>query len=1000
MPDTFYDHRLRTQSLDAMVERNLPPAPRVANSTQRIVTHHLYKDGQKWYNLTHDRFKTTHADLKAPTGEKEKKISGEHHLLYRDQAWKGNIDRLKAAGIDTSRLVEDAYEFCLPNISHSKAQLRVFDFLFLAPMLKTDQEISSVIKLEPSTVTSPPLPMGEHFYVRTWELQPQELRKVVDIMKGDGKHFPEVTQWEKMLDLFSPKKPTTFDLGQPSSIKNGDHSTLPQSLADESSSRYGDDFSRFAKVKPQIYSIRYIGKVSGPRRPIDRFEADLKQRKSGIMHEFLQVLEEHYPLVFDAGRTSLIKNASLVAEATDDFAAAPGVEMHRYNAPARERFLIQTFGHDTLLNRMYGGWFTDYVPPYEDEENYDNLNVRAYSELLANAGTLDATTFTQLKAHHNEVMGFVGDNAGSTGGCRNQYTIELRDAAFEQSIPYLYRNEYVLFTIIGKDITYFDYKAGKKFFDCGSQAATLARNFIHRNISQESSNPVAFDPRAFPFVNLWRCLWHRDYKEAIRFLQEYLQIVRPLIAITFSTEVNEIVQGDFTHTMDFPDGYISYSAGVPTIQYYDDQDKANSAFMNVPHMHPGRDKYTSQNKPLRRIFDKSYQATLLLGQIAIEVIDEYLDEGYEFPDRQSLCQEILNKYNALAANSEAHKTFFEEFENARLAFSSYRPSGKAVVAKSERGESDNFRLVANANGRMKLMSFGQAEGLPDSRSRDQQLELLWLRDIPVLHTVVKRTSQSKDQWKEQFMSLPTGAYFLLKVFSQMKPAEFMEGILKHIRPDLAGNTDWLTESPARTDAILECGMWLALPKKQDGGELTRMYRHFPLTYSSAFDLHGKPVAVGDTGKIRLHWQKDENTKVLVNLRCSDAIPGVGEGNFLRSVLFTENGIDIIDGDGAAFRKLIRKDVYASASIERQRFLTSVGGQDLLDLWVAARGAHGHKISAASSVAFDQSASTSAPVKNWSNVPKGLELINHAAKSEKPKQNRPPQQGDALYLLDQ
>lgn len=183
--------------------------------------------------------------------------------------------------------------------------------------------------------------------------------------------------------------------------------------------------------------------------------------------------------------------------------------------------------------------------------------------------------------------------------------------------------------------------------------------------------------------------------------------MRPLIAISLSREVNEITQGDFTHTMDFPDGYISFTAGVPTIQYYDDEDKANSAFLNVPHMHTGCDKYTSQIKPLRQ---------------------------------------------------------------------------------------------------------------------------------------------------------------------------------------------------------------------------------------------GRPIGVGDTGKMRLHWQKNKVTKVRVNLRCSLAIPDVGEANFIHCIQFTAEGIDIVDSEGDPFRKQIRKGLFTAASIERKQLVKSVGGQDLVDLWTAVREAHGHEIS--------------------------------------------------------
>lgn len=890
---------------------------------------------------------------------------------------------MRNADIDVTNFKKDHYQFCLPNINSSKSDLNIYDFLYFAPMLKTNEEISSVIPLEKSTLTSPPLPLGQHFYLREWVLKPQEMRGVISDMSHSDNAHAEVDEWNKTVNLFSPLKDAVFNLEGPSATNNNDFSSMPKTFVTGDASRF--DREQLAGVKPQTYTIRYLGTVFGPRRPIDRFEEDLKERKSGIMPDFLQVLERRYPLVFDAGAAYLIKHASIIADPTDANNFGPHPAIYASNKADRERFLIKYFGHNTMLNRMSGGWFTDYVPSYDDDETYKALNINVYTNLLNNSGTLNVDSFTNLNAHWGEVQQFAESNSGTTGTCRNPFSTKVRNAAFHQSHPYLYRSKVVLFLLVGKDVTLTDYLAGNKFFDCESQAATLTRNFLYRLMSHEGDG-IAFDERAFPFVDLWPWLWHEDFEAAIYYLGLYFQLVRPLIAMTFSRDVNEVTRGNFNHVVDFRERSFNGSIGIPTIQYYA-KDQSDSAFINVPHIHPGRDKYTGQNRPLRRLYDLTYQVSLLLGQISTEVVDKYLDRGLELPTRKALCEEIIGKFEALKANSPPHQNFFANLDQAR------KDHEQNVRGHNTSLPTEDVRPVLNAQARHKLASFGRAEGEPHSAVRDRQLELLWQRDVPELHTTVKRVPQNKESWKSQFVGLPPGQYFLLKTFSQMKPTEFMNQILCHVRPDLAKDKSWMVASDIRTKAVLKCGLWFHRPAKDgpESDDLKRIVVHFPDQFSTAYDMEGRPIGVHTNGRIILRWQKDPSTKLLVRFKFRLAAPS-GGSNPIRYIQFTAEGIDITDGDGDSLRKEKREGVTLPASVPRDQFLASEGGQDLADLWAAVRTAHGHSVPMAT-LAIESA-------KDWSHIKEGVEMLGAYAKKEVPQQNRPPKEGDALYILDQ
>jgi glycyl-tRNA synthetase beta subunit len=98
--------------------------------------------------------------------------------------------------------------------------------------------------------------------------------------------------------------------------------------------------------------------------------------------------------------------------------------------------------------------------------------------------------------------------------------------------------------------------------------------------------------------------------------------------------------------------------GEPTIQYYDDPTSAEkdpeTAFINIPHIHPGRDKHSNQDVRFRRLLEATMQLTFVVAQQAMEVLILHASDEVK-ANRLKLCEEILANVEDLKKTSGPHK---------------------------------------------------------------------------------------------------------------------------------------------------------------------------------------------------------------------------------------------------------------------------------------------------------------------------------------------------------
>lgn len=207
-------------------------------------------------------------------------------------------------------MVEGHFHWLFPSTYKSEEALEQFMRAFACPMVVTDEELSLFLDFEVSTERSPPTAQNQHhFYFRSFKLTPAQLSKLIRYMNANDDNFPEMQAWRDVLDLHANEKNLQA---------------------------------------PEFLTIRYIGTVQGPGRPIDRYLEDITSRTSGLLSHFQQCLESLYPDVAAAATANWIKSASL------EF-------LNRYNPADVERLLIQFFDHSTLLNRQLGGKYTAYA---------------------------------------------------------------------------------------------------------------------------------------------------------------------------------------------------------------------------------------------------------------------------------------------------------------------------------------------------------------------------------------------------------------------------------------------------------------------------------------------------------------------------------------------------------------------------------------------------------------------------------------------------------------
>jgi hypothetical protein len=254
-----------------------------------------------------------------------------------------------------------------------------------------------------------------------------------------------------------------------------------------------------------------------------------------------------------------------------------------------------------------------------------------------------------------------------------------------------------------------------------------------------------------------------------------------LITATFSRAVNGFISANFAHEFGLPATSFTDCVGVPKIQHFSDPDSnhgidPDEAFINIPHIHHGRDKYGAQDWRLRRVLDMTMQMTFLVGHIAMQTLDQQERCAEDQPTRLELCQSVMSALDDHLA-SDAGMRFKLNFDQAKLELREWFAKG------FHRMISEDVRPFLNSQGTARLAELGHAAGAPNSHERLTHLNELWDKNFPDLRLVIPREDSQKQEWINSFMGLAEGQSYLLKVISVLDEDGCQTTLSEQLRPE-------------------------------------------------------------------------------------------------------------------------------------------------------------------------------------------------------------------------
>ena len=517
-------------------------------------------------------------------------------------------------------------------------------------------------------------------------------------MRSSDDGFEECGEWTRMLEIYGVRGPNGYD----------------------------------------VWTLRYVGTVEGPRRPIDRFNDDLDGQLRNILGETYRAIETVHPHIMQDAKVYLLPDATQSPESGT-------------KAEDTERLLIEFLHHPTLLNRQRDGFLSSYLPTQDETDEFMALGTDAWQTFKLGAQMTPDDMQDALITHFEEVQEYANNYPAETGTARHPFTDEVRQMTFEQARPSQFQGNTVL-VFLGKDITYRDFTRAKPFWDGGSQAMAVIKGILQRTADSEAESHsrnylrnIHDQLSLWCFADLWSWLRHKNVEQATFFLAQYMNIIRPLIAVSYSRPVNSITRANFMHNHGVSKSGMSPFTEViakPSIQFYhnadlSDQTREECAFINIPHIHPGHDKYGKQDVRLRRLLEITMQETFVIVDLALKALVKHAQDETP-PSRLDLCNEILSERESLRQMAE-HKKFSDSLVAARAQC-------KAYFSTSVRSSTDDVRPVLDTTGRLTLVELGRAEGLPRSTERTQQLDDLWELNKPDLHVHISNEPGNKEAW--------------------------------------------------------------------------------------------------------------------------------------------------------------------------------------------------------------------------------------------------------------
>ncbi|KND01262.1 uncharacterized protein SPPG_03074 [Spizellomyces punctatus DAOM BR117] len=760
-------------------------------------------------------------------------------------------------------------------------------------VLVSDADMVKALGLVESTGDFVAEPDVEYFYVRSWAIHATDLARLLASWEEEGIEPREAWQWLYAIQIAE----TCF--------------------------------------------IRYVGKCRGPATPHKRYTTDLKQRESGLLHDFLEALQEIAPDSYASGKTFEFVEGRLgeIAEATirDD----------------RERAIIAFFDREKLLNRQHGGFYQSYIPSIDDYHLFKELNTD-FIRRFRNACT--STHDDMLKAIDQwieETKCYAEEHPIETKTGLHPLTQKYNTKRRHQLLPQMI-NDNVILLLIGKDVTFEEYIGSHTFLSGNSRAGYLTKDFLARlqAYERDASSWSTLDKLAFPFINLFPWMGHEDVTSALDYLSAFLRIVRPIITVTFSHLVTSSAHANFYHPYGLSQDNFLDSVGVLSLRHFEDRDWLSSVESEVtewtiviPHLDPGFDKYGAQPVELRAVIDLTWYLTFYVAHRAMKLLraGKGAAKG-KGPDRTTLVKRLYtecSEHDPMFMDP-AVVALYERLKQAKTALKAHWEDVRQRRRRTVQPLDEEVRKVMSEKAVARILRGERARGAPNSDERKAQVNRLYKLHMPDTFLHVTDYKEDKDRWFQWAMTLPENMSFAMSSLAQAMPkAQRIRNSIRMFRPAEATDDSWMDDPTRMRKALLAKGAHLKqfLPadfysSEKQRERVLRKTASDPL-FAHTSVLQGREIKIWANGDMVLRWiapaellealQTDRNVTLIVR-GPKRAVP-IQDGD-KRFVQFLADGIGLYDENG--------RDIGPGALVRQQDFILHKSHRLLQALWASER----------------------------------------------------------------
>ncbi|KAI8374597.1 uncharacterized protein BYT42DRAFT_639990 [Radiomyces spectabilis] len=664
-----------------------------------------------------------------------------------------------------------------------------------------DDQLVTILYLNSAFIGHTERPLAVKYYLRSWSLTQRTLRRMLTVWLEEETEFEEVEDWLAKLSTMYP-------------------------------------WDRF--------HVRYVGMTRG--EPIRRHIQDVESR-GGFLGKFLQTLYTVDRQAFEGVQIYEFTQARM-----------PLLGSTSTTRDLQEQSIIAFFGVDKLLNIQHGGQFFSYQPS-EEQRNILMQTRGQFFHLFEQHANSDQHLVESLRPWVEEIRTEI--TMHQLPSSADIFTM-LR----QQATPLSVRGCVVL-ALVGYDITFGDYMEARPFFE-QSRAGLLTKQLLAAQKAYADGRTEwrqeDFMGAAFPFVDAFPWLDTSNARNAgVRQLTHYLNLVQPLVVVTFSREVTSLAFADFLHSHGLthqPGPRFLKHVGVPRLVYLldeewlessgDEEERQQRVAIIVPHFDPGYERYGPRSQELIHLMELTWSVTFIIAEMVLNCI---LEVG---GSRRQMIERIWPSIMDGSLLDPRLQRLYRDIEQLKANIISERVQN---LRRQPRNVAETRSELWRDIVRQNMSQHGVAEGAPGSLERRQQVERLWRMNMPSLHIHLDRSD--KQSWVDWAITRNEGTSYFASAMRYVGASRTHPcyNALRQFAPEgAADDGSWLYDEELMTQAASQWGAWMKqfLPADHFSSQNQRhRVTHWLSQQSEEYEytatMEGRLIYVPATWAARLRW---------------------------------------------------------------------------------------------------------------------------------------------------